>query len=180
MSQKFIILLHGPMGSGKTTTSKLLHESIVPSARVALPDVRRLMSGNHREHGEVTRQVMLDMATSYLQSNISVIIETVCGEEYIKKCATLAEAQGSRFYPYYISADESVRWNRVCERTKQMMEVDQLPDSKIKELEPIFADNKAFYDKQTGDLGKRLDTSNLTTEDVQRLIEAQVLLNKID
>jgi predicted ABC-type ATPase len=174
MSQKFIILLNGPMGSGKTTTSKLLHESIVPSARVALPDVRRLMSGNHREHGEVTRQVMLDMATSYLQSNIPVIVETVCGEEYIKKCATLAEAQGCQFYPYYISADESLRWDRVCERTRQMMDVEELPDSKVKELEPIFADNNAFYAKQEGDLGEMLDTSDLAIEAVVQKIKEKV------
>ena len=167
-------MLHGPMGSGKTTTSKLLNESIVPSARVALPDVRRLVSGNHREHGEVTRQVMLDISTSYLQSNIPVIIETVCGEEYIKKCAALAKAQSCRFYPYFIFADESLRWDRVCERTRQMMEVEKLPDSKIKELEPVFADNKAFYDKQTGDLGEVLDTSDLSIEAVVQKIKDKV------
>jgi predicted ABC-type ATPase len=175
MSQKFIILVHGPMGSGKTTTSKLLNESFVPSARVALPDVRRLVSGNHREHGEVTREVMLNMARTYLGQNIPVIIETVCGEEYIKKCSALAEAQGCQFYPYYISADDSIRWQRVCERTREMMNVGQLPDSKVKELEPIFADNNAFYDKQEGNLGKKLDTGNLTIEEVVQVIKAEIL-----
>ena len=171
MTSKFIILLHGPMGSGKTTTSKLLHESIVPSARVALPDVRRLVSGNHREHGEITRQVMLDMASSYLRAGVPVVIETVCGEEYIKRCATLANEHDCQFHAYYISADENIRWQRVCERTRQMMEVEQLPDSKIEELKPIFADNKSFYDKQSGDLGEVLDTSGLSIEAVVERIK---------
>lgn len=164
------------MGSGKTTTSKLLHESIVPSARVALPDVRRLVSGNHREHGDITRQVMLNMANSYLQSNIPVIIETVCGEEYIKKCSELATSNDCQPYAYYITADDSIRWQRVCERTRQMMEVEELPDSKIEELKPIFADNKAFYDKQSGDLGEVLDTSSLTIDEVVQKIKEAVTL----
>lgn len=175
MSEKFIVLLHGPMGSGKTTLSKLLYESVVPSARVALPEVRRMVSGNHREHGEITRQVMLDMVSSYSRSGIPVVIETVCGEEYIKKCATLAERHGCHFHAYYISADEKIRWQRVCDRTRQMMEVELLPDSKIEELKPIFADNKAFYEKQNGDLGKKLDTSNLSIEAVLKKIKDDAL-----
>ena len=175
MSQNFIVLLHGPMGSGKTTTSKSLNESIVPSARVALPDVRRLVSGNYRENGELTRQVMLDMASSYSQSNIPVIIETVCGEEYIKKCRAVADEHNCKFFAYFILANENTRWQRVCERTRQMMDVAQLLDSKIEELESIFADNKAFYDKQAGDLGEVLDTSNLEIEAVVQKIKNEVL-----
>ena len=174
MSQKFLILLHGPMGSGKTTTSKLLHESIVPSARVALPDVRRLVSGNHRQHGDITRQVMLDMTHSYLRSNIPVIIETVCGEEYIKKCAELATSNACQLYAYYITADDTIRWQRVVERTRQMMDVAQLPDSKMEELKPIFSDNQDFYTGQNGDLGQIIDTSGLTIDEVVLKIKDEV------
>ena len=165
-SNKFIILLHGPMGSGKTTTSKRLHEIIVPSARVALPDMRRLISGNHREHGEITRNVMLDMTRSYLKQDMPVIVETVCGEGYIKEYADIALKNECLFLPYHINADESIRWNRVCERTRQMMNLSELPLVKEDELKPIFAENKVFYDKQEGNIGNLLDTSNLTTDEV--------------
>jgi shikimate kinase len=164
--KKFIILLHGPMGSGKTTTSKRLHEVIVPSARVALPDMRRLISGNHREHGEITRNVMLDMTRSYLGQNIPVIVETVCGEGYIKEYADIALKNGCLFLAYHINAEESIRWNRVCERTRLMMGLPELPLEKEEELKPIFAENKAFYDKQEGNIGSLLDTSDLITDEV--------------
>ncbi len=163
------------MGSGKTTTSKLLNEVIIRSARVALPDIRRFVSGNHREHGEITRQVMLDMAHSYLQSNIPVIIETVCGEEYISKCAALADEHNCPLHTYYISADEDIRWQRVCERTRQMMNMELLPEDKIEELKPIFVENKAFYARQGENLGQILDTSNLAVDGVVHKIKNDVL-----
>lgn len=174
MNKKFVILLHGPMGSGKTTVSKKINELVVPSARVALPDVRRFVSGNHRESGELARKVMFDMTESYLKNDISVVIDVVCKADYIEECKQLAQKYGYIFLPYYIFADSEVRWSRVCARTAEMMGVEVLPKSKIQELEPIFAHNKEFYVGLTGELGEHLDSTTLTVDEVVTKIESAV------
>lgn len=51
MSAPFLILIDGPMGSGKTATSKLLSQKLPDAARVALPDIKRLIP-NHNEKEE--------------------------------------------------------------------------------------------------------------------------------
>jgi|GEM_PF-2060584 len=171
MTNKFIILLHGPMGSGKTTVSKKLNELIVPSARVALPDIRRIVSGDHRENADVARVAMLDLTESYLKQAIPVIVEVVCKADYIEQYKKLSEKHNVTFLPYYIYADLETRWERVCARTAAMMELDALPQSKIAELKPIFAHNQDFYDGLQGELGACLDTTELAIDQViQRII----------
>ena len=174
MPATFIVLLHGPMGSGKTTTSKLLHEQFVPSARVALPDLRRLVSGNHREHADITRDIMLEMTDVYLVKGVPVIVEVVCQAPYIAKYKELAAKHDCVFLPYYISADEALRFDRVCERTRQMLDVAILPESKKEELQTIFTENATFYACLEGELGTSLDTTNLTPEQVVSEIKTTV------
>ncbi len=174
MKNKFVVLLHGPMGSGKTTVSKAINELIMSSARVALPDVRRFVSGNHLEGGELARKVMLAMTESYLQNEVSVVIDVVCKAEYIDECKQLAHKYGYIFLPYYIFADSEVRWSRVCARTVEMMGVEELPESKIEELRPIFAHNQDFYDALTGELGEHLDSTAMSVDEIITKIKSAV------
>jgi predicted ABC-type ATPase len=174
VTNKMVILLHGPMGSGKTTLSKLLHERIKPSARVALPDIKRIVSGGQPNTADIARTIMLQMSRTYLQNDIPVIIEVVCKADYIAACETLAVEEGCAFLPYFVSADEKVRWERVCDRTAEMMGVENLPKTKLAELQPIFAHNKDFYDGLDGELGVYLDTSDLTAEEVLKKIHAAI------
>lgn len=171
MEKLFIILLHGPMGSGKTTVSKQIFEDVVPCARVALPDIRRTISGDHRANGDVARTTMYDLTESYLKQNIPVVIDVVCKEKYIAEHKRLAEKYDAIFLPYFIYADVGKRWERVCSRTAEMMGTDVLPESKLDELKPIFAENQKFYDALDGDLGSSLDTSNISVEEVVTIIK---------
>jgi predicted kinase len=174
MNNKFLILLHGPMGSGKTTVSKLLNERIQPSVRVALPDVRRMLSGDQPDKADITRNVMLDMSRSYLQTDIPVIVEVVCKPDYIARYQTLAAEKDCRFLPYYLCANEQTRWMRVCARTADMMELDTLPKSKEAELGPIFTHNQDFFAGLQGELGTQLDTTYLSIDAVVQLIIDEV------
>lgn len=174
MEKPFIILLHGPMGSGKTSVSNRVFKTVVPSARVALPDMRRMVSGNHRENADIARITMLDLTESYLRQNIPVIIDVVCKEEYITKHAVLAKKYDATFFPYFIQANADVRWDRVCNRTAEMMNVSVLPESKVKELQPIFEENKNFYDQLDGELGVILDTSDMDLDQVVNLIKHSI------
>lgn len=174
MSEKFIILLHGPMGSGKTTTSTSLHQQICPSARIALPDIRRIVSGDNHKNGNLAREVMLRMADSYLSENVPVIVETVCKEDSVKNYKALAEKHRCELYAFLISADEEIRFERVCERTKQMMGADILPSEKVEELQRYFEENDTFYQQESSELCTILNTDNKTRSQVVDLILTRV------
>lgn len=172
--KKFIVLLHGPMGSGKTTASKNIHNAIQPSVRIALPDLRRLVSGNHRDHASITKEIMLELTDAYLSRGLPVVVELVCKEGSILQYRELATKHNCVFLPYYLFADPVVRWDRVCTRTAEMMNVSKLPESKIAELQPIFDENKLFYAQSTGDLGAPLDTTNVTQMEVLERIQTDL------
>jgi predicted AAA+ superfamily ATPase len=53
MQKPFLIFVDGPMGSGKTTTTKLLNTELPDTARIAFPDIKRLIpnySENEKDH----------------------------------------------------------------------------------------------------------------------------------
>lgn len=77
MNRPFLILIDGPMGSGKTNTSKLLNEKMPDTARVALPDINRLIPnyGENQHTLHVIREVMKVMVDKYLEHGVSVVIE---------------------------------------------------------------------------------------------------------
>ena len=83
--KKFLILIDGPMGSGKTTTSKLVNARLPDTARIALPDVKRLVP-NFRENDKtlaVVRDVVQAMMEKYLEHGISVIVEQITSTDGI-------------------------------------------------------------------------------------------------
>lgn len=166
MRSGFIILLHGPMGSGKTTVSKLLHEKCLPAARVALPDIRRLISGDHHKTADTARLVMYEMTSVYCDQKIPVIVEVVCNEDTIKKYKILASKNNISFLAFRLNADPEVRWKRVCNRTAEMMNVNELSKEKLAELKDYFDTNNTFYTKQKGVVGVEFDTSTISAQKV--------------
>lgn len=86
------MFVDGPMGSGKTTTTKLLNEKLPDAARIALPDIKRLIP-NYKENERslsVIREVMKVMIDKYLELGVSVIVEQITraeGVELLKNTA---------------------------------------------------------------------------------------------
>lgn len=161
---KIIILLHGPMGAGKTTTSKHLHEAMSPCARVASPDVRRIVSGENHSKSDLAREVMMQMVRTYCQHELPVVLEIVCKAEALIKYQAVAAEYGYTFLPVLLTADEETRWQRVCMRTAEMMGVETLTKEKLAELQNYFDENNDFYSNVKGELGEVFDTTNFAPE----------------
>lgn len=172
MKIPFLILIDGPMGSGKTTTSKLLNQKLPDTARVALPDIKRLVP-NFREDPETLRtirEVMFVMIDTYLENGVSVIVEQITKSEGANLLKETTEKHGGTFYSYRLSANKELRWNRVKERTRQMMEIDILPQSKIDELLGYFEPNDQFYMQNPIEMSQTIVTDQLGPEQVTDLI----------
>ncbi|MFZ2151510.1 MAG: AAA family ATPase [Minisyncoccia bacterium] len=168
MTTPFLILVDGPMGSGKTTTSKLLNQKLPDTARVALPDIKRLVP-NFKENKEtlaVIREVMKVMIDKYLEHGVSVIVEQITKADGVENLKILAEKHGAKFYGYRLTAPKDVRLNRVFERTKEMMGVTELPQSKIDVLVGYFEPNHQFYLENPVSTVETIDTQDLNPEEV--------------
>ncbi len=179
MTTSFLILVDGPMGSGKTTTTKLLNQKLPDTARVALPDIKRLVP-NFKENKEtltVIREVMKVMIDKYLEHGVSVIVEQITKAEGVEILKNIAEKHGAKFYAYRLTAPKDIRLNRVHERTKEMMGVTELPQSKIDELAGYFEPNDKFYLDNPISTAGSIDTQELNPEEVAETIIGKLLVN---
>lgn len=172
MTTPFLIFIDGPMGSGKTTTSKLLNQRLPDTARVAMPDIKRLVP-NYKENKDtlvVLRDVMSAMVDTYLKHGVSVIVELVTRSEGVLMLKHIAEKHNAKFYAYRLIAPKDSRLQRVHERTKVMMDVAELPQTKIDELSDYFEPNHQFYTDNPTDVVEFIDTEKLSPEEVVEVI----------
>jgi len=156
------------MGSGKTTTSKLLNQKLPDTARVALPDIKRLVP-NFREDSKTLntiREVMRAMIETYLKNDVSVVVEQITKADGAHLLKEITERNGATFHGYRLTAPKEIRWNRVLERTKCMMEVSELPQSKIDELAGYFEPNHQFYIDNPIEISETVNTDEFNTDEV--------------
>ena len=172
MTKKFLIVIDGPMGSGKTTTTKILNQKLPDTARIALPDIKRLIPNYKESPGElsVVREVMKTMCDTYLKLGISVIVECVSKAEGMRMFETVARAHGANFYSYRLTAPKDVRWERVLERTLIMMDTNMIPEFKVVELQSYFEPNHKFYLENIIDFSTIIETDISSSEEVAEMI----------
>lgn len=177
MTTPFLILVDGPMGSGKTTTSKLLNQKLPDTARVALPDIKRLVP-NFKEDKQtltVIREVMRVMIDKYLEHGVSVIVEQITKADGVDVLRGIAEKHGAKFYGYRLTAPKDIRLNRVFERTKEMMGITELPQSKIDTLIGYFEPNDQFYVENPVSIVETINTQELNPEQVAEIIISKIV-----
>lgn len=165
------------MGSGKTTTSKLLNQKMPDTARVALPDIKRLIPnyGENEHTLHVIREVMKVMVDKYLEHGVSVVLEQISKGDGVAVLEKIASKHNANFCPYRLTAPKDLRWERVQERTKGMMNVDVLPEEKIKTLEGFFEPNHQFYLDNPIEQAETIETSDKTPDEV-----ADVIIGKLN
>jgi len=172
MITPFLIFIDGPMGSGKTTTTKLLNQKLPDTARIAMPDIKRLVPNykGNKNTPVVLKDVIGAMADKYLEHGVSVIVEIVTKADGIEMLKKIAEKYNAKFYAYRLTASKDSREKRVHERTKEMMGVAELPQSKIDELSDYFEPNNQFYLDNSVSTIELIDTEKISSDQVVKII----------
>ena len=113
---------------------------------------------------------MKAMIDTYLEHGVSGIVEHITKSEGIEVLRELAEKREAKFYAYRLVAPKDMRLNRVHERTKEMMWVQELPSSKIEELRGYFEPNDQFYLDNPVRVTEAINTEKLSPDQVTEMI----------
>ena len=119
--KQFLLLIDGPMGSGKTTVSAILHEKVKNTAHIGLDRIKWFVSGFKRNKAQntMTRAVGMAMTKEYLRQGINVIVEQGMRKETIKKYERVAKNHKVNFFVYQLNIPKEVSLERVKQRLKE-------------------------------------------------------------
>jgi adenylate kinase family enzyme len=118
--RKFLIIIDGPMGSGKTTVAQMLHKKLKRTAHIGLDRIKWFISDFKRipQDNEIVRSVVAAMMKEYLKHNISVIVEQGMRKERIEVLKRAAKKSGARYFAYQLDAPKPLLFKRIRERPK--------------------------------------------------------------
>jgi len=76
-NKPFIIIIDGPMGAGKTTIAKLIHQKIHGIAHIGLDRTKFFVSHFNRtpEENAIAGAIVFEMYKTYLKNGVSVLLE---------------------------------------------------------------------------------------------------------
>lgn len=116
-----MIVIHGPMGSGKTTLADLLHDEIANTAHFGADHIKWLVSDfkNVPSHTQIAKNMVPIMAEGYLKQNINLILEQAFSAEEIKALEAIAQKHGAQFHVYGLDTEREILNERIAERTKK-------------------------------------------------------------
>lgn len=172
MKLPILIVIDGPMGTGKSTVASMLQKKLDrKTALISLDKLKRIVSDyklDSKEHLELAAKAGAAMANLYLKENINVIVEKAFTkkeflESFIKRIKTK-----SRKLIYQIEAPIEITFPRIKEREK--LKEKGIPRNKLKEK---VMRNYSHYKEGKYDKAKVFDSSKLTP----RKIVNQVIKN---
>lgn len=170
--KKFLVIIDGPMGSGKTTVSKMLHERLEGTARVALADVKRFISGFEKDHtyNKISQEVILSMVDEYLKRGINVIVEWAMKKERGETFMEISKKHDVRCLFYQLDAPKELLLNRVKNRTTVLLNKSELADHNIENIEKNFEKNYNFHSENKYGGAIIFDSEKLSPEQIVELI----------
>ncbi|HEY1074948.1 MAG TPA: AAA family ATPase [Patescibacteria group bacterium] len=168
MNKRFLLLLDGMTGAGKTTTTKFLAAELPRTAVIGMDKVKKFVSDFERGERDntIAREVVFIMAQKYLELGLSVIIDQPFWDAAdVRRYEDLAASQSIPCYKFQLFASPQVAYARVMERQKEWD--DKVPEERVK--------SNIEYFKKNDDLGFTLiDTSHLESDMAAKMIMREI------
>src|SRR3990167_9121135 len=163
----FLLLIDGPMGVGKTTVAKLIHEKRSGIAHIGMDRIKKFVSGPKKKaHRNTSKEILKLMTEEYLKSKINVIVEGTLTASRIEKYRKLAKRRGARFFVYQLEAPHFITHPRIEKRTK-LLKKPRVTKKQIKKIFDYHSRNK--YSKAI-----ILDSSKLSARQIANVILADL------
>lgn len=168
--KQFMIIIDGPMGSGKTTIGELIHQKLKRTALLSTDRIKWFISDFKRgpEDNALTAKVMMKMCEEYTKQGINLLIpQGFWKREYIEPYLILAKENNLELFFYQLEANTDDLLGRIDKRGKAVLAKTPVPKSRIKNNIKTWAENRY-------ELGKVFDTSKLTAMQVANKIVKEV------
>lgn len=172
----FMVLIDGPMGAGKTTTSRLLNKKLEGTARVPLDEIKKYISGFRTNPAckKISREIQMIMVEAYLKRGISVIIEWAMKQEHIENFIKIAKRNKARFFIYQLNAPKHLLIKRVKERTRMLKGRSRLTKESVEKIDKKFEKNYNFHFKNRYNEAIVFDSKKLSSEQIVKNILKEI------
>lgn len=159
---KSLIIINGPMGSGKTTIGRLLHSRLERTAILSTDAIKFFLSDFERSDRDnsISAAVLMQMCKEYIKQGINVLLpQGFWKKEYIEPYIRFAEENDTRLFVYQLEAPRWVLMERVKNRPKSELAKTPVPEERVVKNLDTWEENRYW-------LGKVFDTSKLSSEEI--------------
>ncbi|TSC71160.1 MAG: Uncharacterized protein G01um101449_88 [Parcubacteria group bacterium Gr01-1014_49] len=163
---KFLVIIDGPMGSGKTTIGNLLHSGLKRTAILSTDKIKFFLSDFERGERDnaISAAVLMQMCREYIKHGINIVLpQGFWKKEYLEPYIKLAEENNLKLFVYQLEAPKDVLLERLRNRPKPVLAKTPVPEEKILQ-------NLKTWEENRYDLGKVFDTSKLSSEEIAQAI----------
>jgi thymidylate kinase len=163
----FLIVIDGPMGSGKTTTARLLNSKLEGTARLERSEIKRFISNFDEEHhNKVVQNVATVMVDEFLKNGVSVVVEWAMRSERVEAFQEIAKKYNARCFVYELDAPKDMLLKRVEERTRILLDKKELPAENKENVQRNFEKNYSFRIDHKYQGAIVIDSSKLDSEKI--------------
>ena len=150
--KKFIIILDGPMGSGKSTVGELLSKKLKRTALINEDKIKWFISDFKRckRDNAITRSVLIEMAKEYSRQKINLIIAQGFSKtgRPLAPFIEIAKNSKSKLFIYHLDAPKEILLERIKNRKKSGIVRTPIAKSRIHRNIKVWKTNRYSLGKE--------------------------------
>jgi predicted kinase len=162
----FILIIDGPMGSGKSTIGALVYKKLKRTALLSTDKIKWFVSNFDRskEDNRMIAMVLRSMATEFVSQGINLLLpQAFWKKENVLPYLKLAKKNKFQLFVYHLEAPKDILLKRIAKRIKPKEA--KTPISKAR----ILANLKMWKENKY-EMGEHFDTSRVSAEYVAKKI----------
>lgn len=162
----YMIIIDGPMGSGKTTIANLLNMKLKRTAHLSIDRIKFFVSDFKRgtEDNAITSAVLLKMIDEYINQGVNVLIaQGVYKKEYLLPYLKIAKKNKLNVFLYQLEAPKKVLLERISSRPIPSDAKTPVSKARILKNLKLWEENRQTFEKV-------FDTNLFSSETIIKLI----------
>lgn len=168
MLKKVFIILDGPMGSGKTTTAKILHQRLPRTVFISWDELKGLISGYGQEKGDkmILANIQKSLVISGVENRLNILLDAGFAQgNRMMYFNRLAKQNKYALLVYQFTAPHQVLLQRALSRPKLFWEKKKISPARIiKNLRAYRAN------KYRGKIKAEINSGHLTSDQIVKII----------
>lgn len=175
--QKFLLIINGPMCSGKSTITKLFlqKEDVFRGSSDNIKWLISNYSANNQKHREIVKKITLSTIESAMDAGLSVVVDGGF-KEFKDKYKELASKYNFTYLSVNIEAPIEILEKRFLERVASASR-DTSKTISVTTLEGFHSRYDWYLDQNKDHEATTFDSSELTPEDI--MLEIEKLLSRV-